>query len=288
MKRSQLDLHRFEKVLALLDSAVEGEALAALGRAKHLLAGAGISFNELKVGISGSSGNSGGGDESADMGGAVETAHVQKLEHEIETLRWSLARHELQIATLRQSVEEKSVLIQVEQAKRHAQEGELQGLRKAHAVQMEAALNSREEAEKLWKQLEVYRAVEKVTGSGLNTSIRQNSSKTTAISSGVKSLKSSRPEASSRKPVASMNRTPPVCGSESIKATNKAQSKIQQGALDLTGGVDNSVGKEYRWARLEEKHQIVGEGADARQGGANDALGDFQPHGKIVGLQVEA
>lgn len=305
MKRSQLDLHRFEKVLGLLDSASEGEALAALGRAKHLLAGAGISFNELKVGISSFQGD----DQDVDM----ETAHVQKLENELESLRWSLARHELQIAILRQSTEEKSTQIQVEQAKRHAYEGELAGLRKAHAVQMEEALNRREEAERLAKQLEVYKAVEKVTGVGPNTSIRHKASKIAKATTGVKSKKqnlkaklggdttnmgndvcgtnfspskdTSSMEISSKRAsskgmsskLVASKQNPSLVGNA---ASKKEDAAVRQGALNLIGGEDKSLGKEYRWARIEKKHQMVVEGADIRAEIGNDAHGSVVSHGQ--------
>ncbi|WP_419905325.1 hypothetical protein [Kiloniella sp.] len=270
MTRSQLDLHRFEKVLALLDSAVEGEALAALGRAKHLLAGAGIGFNELKVGISSSQ-----DDQDFDWEETVETAQVQKLEQELESLRWSLARQELQIATLRQSVEEKSSQIQMEQAKRHAYEGELVGLRKAHAVQMEEALNRKEEADKLSKQLEVYKAVEKVTGVGPNTSIRQKVSGIVKATSGVNSKaesRKSRPkedvELKKSSPKAAVSQTKP---SLTLNSASKSEAvAIRQGALNLVGGEDRSLGKEFRWARVEEKHQMVVDAVGARGGVGND------------------
>ncbi len=310
MKRSQLDLHRFEKVLGLLDSASEGEALAALGRAKHLLSGAGISFNELKVGISSFQGD----DQDVDM----ETAHVQKLENELESLRWSLARHELQIAALRQSAEEKSTQFQIEQAKRHAYEGELVGLRKAHAVQMEEALNRREEAERLAKQLEVYKAVEKVTGVGPNTSIRHKASKIAKATTGVKSRKqnsktkldgnvtnmesdvrdgsapsskhlastevSSKGGSSKRAPSKGMS-SKLVASKQNPSLVVNAASKnedeiVRQGALNLIGGEDKSLGKEYRWARIEDKHQVVVEGADIRADIGNDAHGSVVSHGQ--------
>ncbi|MEH6631163.1 MAG: hypothetical protein V7776_10060 [Halopseudomonas aestusnigri] len=328
MKRSQLDLHRFEKVLGLLDSASEGEALAALGRAKHLLAGAGISFNELKVGISSFQGD--------DQGVDMETAHVQKLENELESLRWSLARHELQIATLRQSVEEKSSQIQIEQTKRYAHEGELTGLRKAHAVQMEEALNRKEEADKLAKQLEVYKAVEKITGIGPNTSILHKTSKIVKATTGIKSRKqnskakicgaatnmesevhdasgppskylastevssmdiSSKKSSSkgmSSKLVAS-KKNPSLVGSAASKKNN---ATVRQGALNLVGGEDKSFGKEFRWARIEEKHQMIVEGADIRADIGNDTHGSVASHGQTshgqasqgqtIGIQAEA
>ncbi|WP_157230919.1 hypothetical protein [Kiloniella laminariae] len=141
MKRTQLDMRRFEKVVALLDSDVEGEASAAFGRARHLLTSAGVSFQELMVGTSGAE------------TGVLASAQEQAQEHQLESLRWSLARQELQIATLRHAVEEKSAVIQQEQEKRFLLERELSGVRKALAVQMEEALNRREEAERLFRDL---------------------------------------------------------------------------------------------------------------------------------------
>ncbi|WP_417431746.1 hypothetical protein [Kiloniella sp.] len=243
MERSQLDLHRFEKVLALLDSAVEGEVLAALGRAKHMLAGADISFRELKVGISSSQGSA----QEPVQGG--DPTQVQRLEQELESLRWSLARHELQVAALRQSVEEKSVTIQSEQAKRHAQEGELMGLRQAHAVQMEEALNRKEEVEKLTKQLAQYQAFEKETGVGPRVSLRQRMKATADAPQHPEQVRSSR--ADRRKGGTRSD------DAVRLRSSKVASDAVEQAAFQFIGGKDRSVGKEYRWARLEDRHQVM-------------------------------
>ncbi|WP_085905483.1 hypothetical protein [Kiloniella majae] len=269
MKRSQLDLHRFEKVLALLDSAVEGEAIAALGRAKHMLAGADISFRELKVGISSSQGLA---QEPVQV---VDTTQVQRLEQELESLRWSLARHELQVAALRQSVEEKSAMIQSEQAKRHAQEGELIGLRKAHAVQMEEALNRKEEVEKLRRQLGQYQAFEKETGVGPKAALRQRMKKNAGVTSGQaekavqknvqkKTVPISNPVGAVRRKTNTDDIT-----KEIVDIVNEHPDRPEQVAFNLVGGEDRSIGKEYRWARLEDRHQVM---AAVVEAGNDEAL----------------
>ncbi|WP_120497221.1 hypothetical protein [Kiloniella sp. EL199] len=248
MKRLQLDLHRLEKVLALLDSAVEGEALAALGRAKHMLAGADISFRELKVGISSSQGSV------QEPAQEVGTTQVQRLEQELESLRWSLARHELQIAALRQSVEEKSAIIQSEQAKRHAQEGELVGLRKAHAVQMEEALNQREEVEKLTRQLVQYQAFEKETGVGPKAVLRQRMNKAAGVKPSQKVTEKLTPVSAGRRKKDAQDIEAEMVG---VSSENERLDKLEQAAFNLVGGEDRSIGKEYRWARLEDRHQVM-------------------------------
>ncbi|WP_085909242.1 hypothetical protein [Kiloniella majae] len=269
MKRSQLDLHRFEKVLALLDSAVEGEAIAALGRAKHMLAGADISFRELKVGISSSQGLA---QEPVQM---VDTTQVQRLEQELESLRWSLARHELQVAALRQSVEEKSAMIQSEQAKRHAQEGELIGLRKAHAVQMEEALNRKEEVEKLRRQLVQYQAFEKETGVGPKAALRQRMKKNAGVKSDQAEIavqknvqKKTVPIANPVGAVRRKTNTDDIT-KEIVDIVNEHPDRPTQAAFNLVGGEDRSIGKEYRWARLEDRHQVV---AAVVEAGNDEAL----------------
>ncbi len=253
MKRSQLDLHRFEKVLALLDSAVEGEAIAALGRAKHMLAGADISFRELKVGISGSQGSA------QEPVQAVDKAQVQRLEQELESLRWSLARHELQVAALRQSVEEKSAIIQSEQAKRHAQEGELAGLRQAHAVQMEEALNRKEEVRKLTRQLVQYQAFEKETGIGPKAALRQRMTRDANVradqpaKTGLKTSPKTSPIGAARRKSNIHNAEQEMAGD----VLDERLDRAEQAAFNLVGGEDRSIGKEYRWARLEDRHQVM-------------------------------
>ncbi|KLN61577.1 hypothetical protein WH96_04270 [Kiloniella spongiae] len=257
MKRSQLDLHRFEKVLALLDSAVEGEAIAALGRAKHMLAGADVSFRELKVGISSSQGST------QEPVQAVDTAQVQRLEQELESLRWSLARHELQVAALRQSVEEKSAVIQIEQAKRHAQEGELVGLRKAHAVQMEEALNRKEDVERLTRELALYQSFEKETGVGPKVALRQRMKNNVGVKSD-QSRKVAQKTGQEISPVGARRRRGGVDVVASVtseitkmSSENDRPDRLEQAAFNLVGGEDRSVGKEYRWARLEDRHQVM-------------------------------
>jgi hypothetical protein len=260
VKRSQLDLHRFEKVLALLDSAVEGEAIAALGRAKHMLAGADISFRELKVGISGSQGSA------QEPVQAVDKAQVQRLEQELESLRWSLARHELQVAALRQSVEEKSAIIQSEQAKRHAQEGELAGLRQAHAVQMEEALNRKEEVRKLTRQLVQYQAFEKETGIGPKAALRQRMTRDANVradQSAKTGPKTSRKTPPKTSPIGAARRKANIHNAEQevagdvLDVLDERLDRAEQAAFNLVGGEDRSIGKEYRWARLEDRHQVM-------------------------------
>ncbi|MFD2206001.1 hypothetical protein [Kiloniella antarctica] len=313
MTRSQLDLHRFEKVLALLDSAVEGEALAALGRAKHLLAGAGISFGELKVGISSFQ----GGAQNMNKGETVETAQIQKLEAELESLRWSLARHELQIASLRQSVEEKAVLIKNEQTRRHSYEGELAGLRKAHAVQMEEALNRKEEVQKLERQLEAYKALKKVifekkaaaekaqraraksksatNHAGIEKSgIEKSGGETHASTTECAPVVGRAPVAESTPAVEKTKKVSarPVASKKSPSLVVKSGTKteeimLQQGALNLIGGEDKSVGQEYRWARVEDKYQMVVED-DARVDIGNDVGKNVPAQGPDMKIQAEA
>ena len=270
MKRSQLDLHRFEKVLALLDSAVEGEALAALGRAKHMLAGADISFRELKVGISSSQG------AAQEPVQEVDTTRVQRLEQELESLRWSLARHELQVAALRQSVEEKSAIIQNEQARRHAQEGELTGLRKAHAVQMEEALNRKEEVEKLTKQLAQYQAFEKETGVGPKASLRQRMKETAGTSQRspqqVRSARIDRRKGGTRSDDVTR-----------VRSSRRVTGTVEQTAFQFVGGKDRSIGKEYRWAKLEDRHQVMAVVSDV----GNDET-ELNALERAMGLRAEA
>ena len=257
VKRTQLDMRRFEKVVALLDSAVEGEASAAFGRARHLLASAGVSFQELMVGTS------------VAEGGKFASAQERAQEHQLESLRWSLARQELQIATLRQAVEEKSAVIQKEQEKRFLLERELSGVRKALAVQMEEALNRREEAEKLFRDLsrsrsealELLREMEQLKSAG-NDKKNQD---TGALKKDVcfdEQVMVPAPGAvrngtAGVRPSASSGPNQPVGKNLSSSSSSLSSGSKGQGALDLVGGRDNEGGQQYRWAPVEQRHYTV-------------------------------
>ncbi|MCZ4279637.1 hypothetical protein O4H49_02530 [Kiloniella laminariae] len=255
MKRTQLDMRRFEKVVALLDSAVEGEASAAFGRARHLLASAGVSFQELMVGTS------------VAEGGKFASAQEQAQEHQLESLRWSLARQELQIATLRQAVEEKSAVIKKEQEKRFLLERELSGVRKALAVQMEEALNRREEAEKLFRDLsrsrsealELLREMEQLKSAGndkknqdtgtLKKDVRFDEQVMVPAPGAVRN------GTAGVMPSASSGPNQPV--GKKLSSSSSSSGAKGQGALDLVGGRDNEGGQQYRWAPVEQRHYTV-------------------------------